>query len=142
MSMGNGAPPPDTADKSLGEVVNDVSTKASLLVREEIELAKTEISEKVSSLAKGGAVGVAAGVFFVFGLIFFFEAVAWFINDLLNVKQAFWVGFIIVFGFLFILTAIAGLLGVRWIKKGAPPAPTMAIEEAKITKAELSEARR
>ena len=56
--------------------------------------------------------------------------------------QAFWVGFIIVFGFLFILTAIAGLLGVRWIKKGAPPAPTMAIEEAKITKAELSEARR
>jgi len=130
-----------SADKSLGDAVSDVSSKASLLVREEIELAKAEISEKVNSLVKGSAVGVAAGVFFVFGLVFFFEALAWFINDIFNVRQAFWVGFIIVFGLLFVLAAVAGLIGVRWIKRGAPPAPTMAIEEAKITKAELTEAR-
>ncbi len=60
-----------TAEKSLGDVVGDVSTKASLLVREEIELAKTEIAEKVSKLAKGGAVAAAAGVFAVFALIYF-----------------------------------------------------------------------
>jgi len=130
-----------TADKSLGDVVGDVSTKASLLVREEIELAKAELSEKVNSIVKGSAVGIAAGVFFVFGLIFFFEALAWFINDLLNVRQAFWAGFIIVFGFLFILAAVAGFIGLRWIKRGSPPAPTMAIEEARITKAELMESR-
>jgi hypothetical protein len=133
MTTSNGS-----ADKSLGEVVNDVSTKASLLVREEIELAKAEISEKVSSLAKGGAIAIAAAAFLVFALIYFFEALAWFFNDLFNVKHAFWLGFIMVFGLLCILAAIAGMIGRRLIMRGAPPAPTMAIEEAKITRAELT----
>ena len=131
-----------SAEKSLGETVSDVSAKASLLIREEIELAKAEISEKVTSIVKGGAVAAIAGVFAVFALIYLFQAVAWFIDDLLNVHQAFWVGFLIVFGGLMALAGIAGLLGLRWIKKGSPPAPTMAIEEAKITRAELTEARR
>ena len=128
-----------TAEKPLGEVVNDVSTKASLLIREEIELAKAEISEKVTSLAKGSGVAIAAGVFAVFALIYFWVAVALFINDLFNVHQAFWFGFIVVFGILMILTAIAGFIGIRWIKRGAPPTPDMAIEEAKRTRAQILE---
>ena len=128
-----------TAEKPLGDLVNDVSTKASLLVKEEIELAKAEISEKVTSLAKGSGVAIAAGVCATFALIYFWVAVALFINDLFNVHQAFWFGFIVVFGFLMILTAIAGFIGIRWIKKGSPPTPAMAIEEAKITRAEILE---
>jgi uncharacterized membrane protein YqjE len=128
-----------TAEKSLGDVVGDVSTKASLLVREEIELAKTEISEKVSRLAKGGAVAAAAGIFAVFALVYLFEALAWFFNDLLNVTNAYWVGFLIVFGILIVLAAVAGWIGIRWIKKGSPPTPDLAIEEAKRTRAEILE---
>jgi len=128
-----------TAEKSLGDVVGDVSTKASLLVREEIELAKTEIAEKVGKLAKGGAVAGAAGVFAVFALIYFFEALAWFFNDLLNVENAYWAGFLIVFGILMALAAVAGWIGIRWIKKGSPPTPDLAIEEAKRTRAEILE---
>jgi len=41
----------DTSD--LGQAIQDVTDKASLLVREEIELAKTEMSEKASKLGKG-----------------------------------------------------------------------------------------
>jgi hypothetical protein len=135
MSSGNG-----TAEKSLGDVVGDVSTKASLLVREEIELAKTEISEKVTALAKGSGVAIAAGVFAVFALIYFFEALAWFFNDLLEtVNTSPWIGFLIVFGILIVLAGIAGLIGIRWIKRGAPPTPDMAIEEAKRTRAEILE---
>jgi uncharacterized membrane protein YqjE len=129
----------NTAEKSLGDVVGDVSTKASLLVREEIELAKTEIAEKAKSLGKGLGVAIAAGVMIVFALIYFFQALAWFFNDLFNVHQAFWLGFIMVFGILFILAALAGFIGVRWIKKGAPPTPDLAIEEAKLIRAELTE---
>jgi uncharacterized membrane protein YqjE len=128
-----------TAEKPLGDLVNDVSTKASLLIREEIELAKAEVSEKVTSLAKGSGIAIAAGVFATFALIYFWVAVALFINDLFNVHQAFWFGFIVVFGILMILTAIAGFIGIRWIKKGAPPTPDMAIEQAKITRAEILE---
>ena len=50
-----------TAEKSLGDVVGDVSTQASLLVREEIELAKTEIAEKAKSLARGSNVASIQG---------------------------------------------------------------------------------
>jgi uncharacterized membrane protein YqjE len=129
-----------TAEKSLGDVVSDVSTKASLLVREEIELAKTEISEKVSRLAKGSAVAAAAGVFAVFALIYFFQALAWFFNDLFDViGTSPWVGFLIVFGILITLAGVAGWIGIRWIKKGSPPTPALAIEEAKRTRAEILE---
>ena len=129
-----------TAEKSLGDVVNDVSTKASLLVREEIELAKTEIAEKAKSLGKGVAVAIVAGVMAVFALIYLFEALAWFFNDLFNtVNTSPWIGFIIVFGILIAIAGLAGLMGIRWIKKGSPPTPDMAIEEAKRTRAEILE---
>jgi uncharacterized membrane protein YqjE len=129
-----------TAEKSLGDAVNDVSTKASLLVREEIELAKTEIAEKAKSLAKGSAVAIVAGVMMVFALIYFFEALAWFFNDIFGtVNSSPWLGFIVVFGILLVIAAIAGFVGVRWIKRGAPPTPDLAIEEAKRTRAELLE---
>ncbi len=39
-------PGPNGADKTLGEIVADVSEKASLLVREEIELAKAEVTRQ------------------------------------------------------------------------------------------------
>jgi hypothetical protein len=133
--MRDGNKPQDTADKSLGDVVADVSEKASLLVREEIELAKAEVRDKVSKLAKGAAVGAAAGVFLVFGVTMFFHGLSWFITDLLNEPP--WVGFAIVTGLLFLLAALAGFVAFRLVKRGAPPTPDLAIEEAKRTRAEL-----
>ncbi len=127
------------ADKSLGDVVGDVSTKASLLIREEIELAKTEIAEKAKSIAKGSAVAIGAGIMAVFALIYFFEALAWFFNDLFDVGSKLWIGFLIVFGILIALAGLGGFLGLRWIKKGSPPTPDQAIEEAKITRTQLME---
>jgi uncharacterized membrane protein YqjE len=134
--MSNGVGPPDGADKSLGDVVADVSQKASQLVREEIELAKTEIGEKVSKLTKGAVVAAAAGVFAIFGITMLFHALAWLINDAFNFN-AVWPGFAIVTGLLFLFAAFAGLLAMRLFKRGAPPTPDLAIEEAKRTRAEL-----
>ena len=134
--MSDGVGPPDGADKSLGDVVADVSQKASQLVREEIELAKAEIREKVSKLTKGAVVAGAAGVFAIFGVTMFFHALAWLINDAFNFN-AVWPGFAIVAGLLFLLAAFAGFLALRLFKRGAPPTPDLAIEEAKRTRAEL-----
>jgi hypothetical protein len=131
----DGSKPPEAAEKSLGEVVSDVSEKASLLIREEIELAKAEVREKVSKLTKGAGVAAAAGVFAIFGVTMLFHGLAWFLNDLLDESP--WVGFAIVTGLLFLMTAIAALLAVRFFKRGSPPTPQLAIEEAKRTRAEL-----
>ena len=46
-------------------------------MREEIELAKAEVTEKATKLVKGAVVGVAAGVFFVMALIFVLVGCAW-----------------------------------------------------------------
>jgi uncharacterized membrane protein YqjE len=133
----NGMPPPDGADKSLGEIVAEVSEKASQLVREEIELAKAEVTDKVSKLTRGAAVGAAAGVFLVFGVTMFFHGLAWFLDDVFNWEDNIWAGFAVVTAVLFLLAILAALLALRLFKKGSPPTPDLAIEEAKRTRAQL-----
>jgi uncharacterized membrane protein YqjE len=126
-----------TADKNLGEIVSEVSEKASLLVRQEIDLAKAEITQKVSRLTKGAAVGAAAGVFLVFGITMFFHTIAWLLDDLFNWELSIWAGFAIVTAALFLMAILAALLALRLFKKGAPPTPDLAIEEAKRTRETL-----
>jgi uncharacterized membrane protein YqjE len=134
---GNGMPPEDTGSKSLGEIVAEVSEKASQLVREEIELAKAEVKDKISKLTKGAAIAGAAGVFLIFGVTMFFHGLAWFLNDVFNWEDNNWAGFAVVTALLFLLAILAGLLALRLFKKGSPPTPELAIEEAKRTRAEL-----
>jgi uncharacterized membrane protein YqjE len=133
----NGMPPPDSGSKSLGEIVAEVSEKASQLVREEIELAKAEVKDKVSKLTKGAAVAAAAGVFLVFAVTMFFHGLAWFLDDVFNWEDNIWAGFAVVSALLFLLAILAGLLALRLFKKGSPPTPELAIEEARRTRAEL-----
>ena len=133
----NGPTPQDDASKSLGDIVAEVSEKASLLVRQEIELAKAEVGEKVSKLAKGAAVAGAAGVFLVFAVTLFFHGLAWFLNDVFGWNDDAWIGFGMVTLLLVLLAILAGMIALRLFKKGAPPTPDMAIEEAKRTRAEL-----
>jgi putative superfamily III holin-X len=138
MTPGDGVKPDDMADKSLGEIVAEVSEKASLLVREEIELAKAEVQQKISKLAKGAGVAVAAGVFLGFMFAFLLHTLAWFMVDLLNLAtDQIWIGFAITTGVLFLLAILAGLLAARWLRSGAPPTPDLAIEEARRTREEL-----
>ena len=134
---GNGIPPDDSANKSLGEIVAEVSEKASLLVREEIELAKAEVTDKLSKLTRGAAVAAAAGVFVIFGITIFFHGLAWFLDDVFNWEDNIWAGFAVVTALLFLLAALAAFIAYRLFKKGAPPTPDLAIQEAKATRAEL-----
>jgi uncharacterized membrane protein YqjE len=128
-------PPPDPDDKSVGELIFDVSERTSTLVREEIELAKTEISEKVSQLVRGSVVGAVAGVFLFLALILIMEGVAWLLNDL--VFDNFWLGFFVEAGLFLLIAAIGGLIAYRALLKGAPPTPDLAIEQAKLTRERL-----
>ncbi len=107
-----------------------MSERASLLVREEIELAKAEMAVKARKLAVGAVVGVVAGVFFVTALFFLLQAAAWGVYLRFGGTD-YWTGFLIVAGALFLLGVLAGGLAYRALRKGTPPAPTMAIDEAK-----------
>src|ERR671938_428646 len=113
----NGMQPPDSAEKSLGEIVSDVTSKTQLLVREEIELAKAEVTAKVSKLAKGAGFFAAAGVLAVFGLIWLFHFLALGIANWFSLEV--WVGYAIVTVALFLVVGVLALLGFRAIKKGS-----------------------
>jgi uncharacterized membrane protein YqjE len=113
--------------ETFAAAVTQVSERVSVLVREEIELAKAEVSQKVTSIVKG-AVAIAAGaVFGVFAIIFGLLTVAWAINDATGHE---WPGFLIVFAVLLFGAAGAFLFARSKLKVGAPT-PVMAIDEAK-----------
>jgi uncharacterized membrane protein YqjE len=118
-------------DKSLGDIVTKVSENASLLVREEVELAKAEVEEKVQSIARGSAVGAVAGFFVFMGLIFLLIGVALALDDLLNNAYQ-WAGFFIVAAALFVFAGLGAWFAVRSLKRGTPPTPDQAIEEARL----------
>ena len=124
----------DTDTSELGQAIQEVTEKLSLLFREEIELAKTEMTEKVTKLIKGAVVGIVAGIFAVFGLIYLGHAASWAIWETIGGTDNFWLGFVIVAVILFILGALAGFIASRLVKRGAPPTPKMAIEEAQLIK--------
>jgi hypothetical protein len=130
-AAGNGVKSPE--DMSVGELVFEVSDRASVLIREEIELAKTEVTEKVNRLVRGSVAGLVAGIFAVLALLLIMHGVAWLLNDL--VFDNFWAGFFVEAALFLLIGAAAGLFAWRAFKRGAPPTPDMAIEEAKEIKA-------
>lgn len=129
-------PPRTPADRSVGELVFDVSEKASSLIREEIELAKTEISEKVTKILRGSAIGIAAGAFAFLALILVMEGIAWLLNEEVFDGKL-WPGFFIEAAVFLLIAAAAGWIAYRSVSAGAPPVPEQAIEEAKRTRAVL-----
>jgi uncharacterized small protein (DUF1192 family) len=124
--------------ENLATAVTEVSERMSALVREEIELAKAEVTTKASSLARGAAAVAAGAVFGIFAVIFFMLTLAW-VLDAILVSGAgdIWVGFAIVLAVLLVATVGAFLFAWRKLKVGAPT-PTMAIDEAKKIRATVS----
>jgi Putative Actinobacterial Holin-X, holin superfamily III len=144
-----GEPPPsgpgalgEDVPKGIAVAIAEVSERATLLVREEIELAKAEVAEKASKLLKGTIVGLAAGVFMVTALFFFLIGCAWLLYYYLPIGNEFtyfW-GFFAMALILLILGLLAGLIAAKAVKRGAPPTPEMAIEEARLIRGTVASA--
>lgn len=112
--------------------MTEVSDRISALVREEIELAKAEVTRKGMRLAKGTVAVLAGAMFGVYGVLFLLLTIAWVLDAILIPGAGdIWEGFLIVTIGLFVLAALAFIFAQRLFKRGAPPTPTMAIEEAK-----------
>jgi uncharacterized membrane protein YqjE len=123
---------PQNSTQNIAQAIQEVSERAQLLVREEIELAKAEVTAKVTKLVKGAAIGAAASVFAIFGLSLLMNGFAWLAYYVLPFpNQTFFWGFFIVAAILFILGGVAGFIAARAFKAGAPPTPELAIDEAK-----------
>lgn len=127
--------------KGIAVAIAEVSERATLLVREEVELAKAEVTAKATKIAKGAVVGIAAGVFIVTALFFFLIGCAWLLYYYLPVSvYAYFWGFFAMAAILLLLGLMVGGVAARAVKRGAPPTPDMAIEEARLIRETVSSA--
>jgi hypothetical protein len=113
----------------VGAAAKEVAERASSLARLEAELASIELKRKLAALGVGIGLAAAAGIFAVFGLGFGLASAA---AALANVFST-WLALLIVFAGLMFVAAVLGVLGLGRIRRGAPPVPEHAIDEAKKT---------
>jgi hypothetical protein len=124
--------------ENIATAVTDVSERVTQIVRDEIELAKVEVTQKVTSLGKGIAAVAAGAVFGSFAVVFLLITLGWVFDEILiNGAQGVWEGFAIVFGALALATIATFLFAWRKLKVGAPT-PKMAIDEAKKVRATVA----
>ena len=127
MAADNGQP----EAQSIAAAVQEISDRATTIIREEIELAKAEVQQKVNRLIKGLVIGTAAGVFIGTALLFVLHGAAWLAwFEFFGPGEFFW-GFFLVAGVLLVLGGLAGWLAAKLFRSGSPPTPDLAIDEAK-----------
>jgi uncharacterized membrane protein YqjE len=110
-------------DRSLGELFSDLSQQTAELIRQEMRLAKAELSEKLSDVGKHVAMIAAAAVF---GLAALMAVTAGIVLLLVEVGVEPWVAAVItaaVMGIVAFLLAQSGIAALR--KKSIAPVETM-----------------
>ncbi len=118
-----------TAGPGLGAAAKQVAEHASALARLELELAALEVGRKVKALAIGLGLGLGAVLFLLFALGFALATAAAAIALVVST----WLALLIVTGGTLLLALVLAGLALGLFKKGTPPLPKQAIEEAKLT---------
>jgi hypothetical protein len=117
--------------ENIAAAITEISERATLLIRDELDLARAEIGAKISKLVRGTVIGLAAGMFVVVAVFFVLIGLAWLAwYELFPAGEYFW-GFFVVAGALLLFALLAGLLAAKLVRRGAPPSPSMAIDEAR-----------
>lgn len=115
-------------EPTIGRLVNDVSKDLSLLMRKEIQLAKSEIKVSVKNGGIGAGLFAAAGFLAVLAVIMLSVAIAYFIHWNGSGLDLHW-AFLIVFGFYLLLAGLFVFIGIKKVKQVGPP--ERAIEQGK-----------
>ena len=121
-------------NENIAAIVTEVSERVTLLVKDEIELARAEMVTKARSLAAGIAAIAVGAVCGVFVLVFALATLAWGLNSAFG---SLWEGFAVTMVILALVTVGAVLFAFRKLKVGAPT-PQMAIDEAKKIRATVT----
>ena len=114
---------------SVSAAAKDVAEHAKSLVRLELELAGLEVKRKLRSLALGIALLVGAVVLGLFGLGFALATVVAAFATFLST----WLALLVVAGGVLVLAGLLAGVARAALRKGTPPVPEQAIEEAKLT---------
>jgi uncharacterized membrane protein YqjE len=124
--VSHAAPTPETghqdsseSTRSVGDIVGDITTDLSTLVRQEMDLAKSELKQEVGRVGKGAGMFGGAGVAALLVLIFLSLALTYLLDNWMPVELAALV-VAIVWG---IVAAVLAARGRTEIKQAQPQLP-------------------
>ena len=115
--------------QGVGASAKQVAEHASALAKLELELAGLELKQKAGAVGTGAGLGVGAAVVAVYAVGFLFATIAVALAIVLDT----WLALLLVTLGLFAIAGVLALIAVRTIKRGTPPVPELAIQEAKLT---------
>jgi hypothetical protein len=120
-------PPEELRERPIGDLVKQLASQTSTLVRQEIDLAQAEMSQKASIAGKGaGLLGGAAAV----GLLAAGALTACLILVLSEAMDA-WLAALIVAVVMGAVAAALGLAGRNKVREATPPVPEQTVETVK-----------
>ncbi|WP_328746237.1 phage holin family protein [Streptomyces sp. NBC_00285] len=120
---------------SVGELVGQATEQVSLLVRQEVALAKEELAAKGRRAGKGGGLLGAAGAFAYAGLL----ALAGTAVAALSLVLPVWASALIVTAVLFVIAAVLAATGRAQLRQATPPTPEQALDSVKADVEEIKE---
>ncbi|MCY0924104.1 phage holin family protein [Streptomyces sp. H27-G5] len=126
---------PHAAEDSVGVLVTRASQQISELVREEMQLARAEMTQKGKRYGKGGGLFGAAGLIGILAL----QALAATGIAALALVLPVWASALIITAVLGIAAAVAALTGKKQIAQAGPPAPEQTIDSVKADLSEIKE---
>lgn len=111
---------------STSDLVSQAAAQISTLVRDELALAKVELTEKGKRAGVGGGLvgGAAALSLYGLGLLLALAVV------LLDLVWPLWLALLVVLVVVFAAAGVAALLGKQKLKSAAPPVPSAAAASA------------
>jgi uncharacterized membrane protein YqjE len=113
------APNGDLRDRGIGELVKDLASQTSTLVRQEIQLAQAEVTQKGKTAGKGAEMLAAAGVFGLLSLIALTLALIWLLDKAMDA----WIAAVIVMALWAVVAAVLAKAGQKALQDATPPAP-------------------
>ncbi|MFF8835942.1 phage holin family protein [Streptomyces sp. NPDC015130] len=123
-------------DESVGDLVTRASQQISVLVREEMQLARAEMTHKGKRYGRGGGLFGGAGLA---GILAAQALVAAAIAALALVLPV-WASALIIAALLAAVAAVVAVAGKKQIAKAGTPAPEQTIDSVKADVAEIKEA--
>ena len=111
--------PVDARERGFGELVKDLSAQTSTLVRQEIRLARAEVTERGKTAGRGAGMLAGAAAAALLGL----GALTAVIVIVLDGALALWLAALIVTVLWLAIAAALGLSGKKALQASTPPAP-------------------
>jgi uncharacterized membrane protein YqjE len=125
----------DTRDRSVTELIRDLSEQLSRLIRDEFRLAQAELTQKGKRAGKGAGLFGGAGMVALYGVAALLVSIVLLLAEVMPA----WAAALIVAVVLFVAAGVLAITGRKQVAQAAPPVPEQTVQSIKADVDEVKE---